>query len=240
MNNAHLKGPQTARIHSLFDSIAPEYDKLNHILSLGVDRSWRRRALPWIIDGEGPLSVLDVACGTGDFSIGIARRSPDSVLVTGVDLSEGMLEVMRRKVCSASLSSRISAEQGNCENLRFGDCSFDRATIAFGIRNFQDRERALRELLRVLRPGGRLVILELSVPSCRVLRWLYCLYFTRILPWIGGKVSGDAAAYRYLPASVLAFPGKDEWMAVMRSCGFSNVRHRAFTFGICRMYIGEK
>lgn len=240
MKTSYLKGPDTEKIHSLFDSIAPDYDKLNHILSLGVDRCWRHRALRWIIDTDSPLQVVDIACGTGDFSIETARHSGPSVQVTGIDLSGEMLEVMRRKVSAAGLTGRISAEQGNCEELRFGDACFDRATIAFGIRNFQDREKALKEVLRVLRPGGRLVILELSVPSDKVLRWLYCLYFSRILPWIGGIVSGDKDAYKYLPVSVLSFPGKDEWMSIMSSCGYRNVSHKAFTLGICRMYIGEK
>lgn len=235
-----MKGPDTEKIQSLFDSIAKDYDKLNHILSLGIDKTWRRRALKRISDVERAVNVLDIACGTGDFSIEIARRGTPGTTVTGLDLSEGMLEVMKGKVSAAGLESVISAEQGNSECMRFGDSTFDRATIAFGIRNFENREAALKEILRVLRPEGRLVILELSVPSNSVLRWLYCLYFTRILPWIGGLVSGDRAAYRYLPASVLKFPGKSEWMETMRSCGFRNVTHKPFTFGICRMYTGEK
>lgn len=235
-----MKGPDTNKIQSLFDSIAKDYDKLNHILSLGVDKSWRRRALKWITDGDADKTVLDIACGTGDFSIEIARHSAPATTVTGLDLSNGMLEVMREKVAAAGLSERITAEQGNSECMRFGDSSFDRATIAFGIRNFEERETALKEILRVLKPGGRLVILELSVPANAILRWFYCLYFTKILPWIGGMVSGDKAAYKYLPASVLKFPGKEEWMKTMQDCGYRNVSHKAFTFGICRMYIGEK
>ena len=153
--------------------------------------------MKWIIDGNEDKSVLDLACGTGDFSLEIALHSGNGTRVCGLDLSEGMLEVMRRKVAQSGLSERISVEQGNCEAMHFADGSFDRATIAFGIRNFENREIALKEILRVLKPGGRLVILELSVPSNPILRWFYCLYFTKILPWIGGLVSGEKAAYSY-------------------------------------------
>ncbi len=235
-----MRGPDPEKIKTLFDSIAGDYDRLNHILSLGVDRSWRRRALKWIADGNPGKRILDIACGTGDFSIETARHSDPFTTVTGVDISEGMLQVMRQKVSAAGLSGRITAEQGDAELLRFAEDSFDRVTIAFGIRNFENREKALGEIHRVLKPSGRLVILELSVPSNPILRWLYCLYFTKILPRIGGFVSGDKAAYAYLPASVLGFPGKEEWMATMRDCGFRDVIHRAFTLGICRMYIGSK
>lgn len=235
-----MNGPDTNKIQSLFDSIAGDYDRLNHLLSLGIDKTWRRRALKRIIDGDDEKRILDIACGTGDFSIEIAKHSSPGTSVTGLDLSEGMLKVMKQKVHKAGLEDRISEEQGNSEQMRFDDGTFDRVTIAFGIRNFQDREKALKEILRVLKEGGRLVILELSVPSNAVFRWFYCLYFTKILPLIGGWISGDKAAYRYLPASVLKFPGKEEWMEIMRNCGFSNVDHKAFTFGICRMYTGEK
>jgi demethylmenaquinone methyltransferase/2-methoxy-6-polyprenyl-1,4-benzoquinol methylase len=157
-----------------------------------------------------------------------------------VDLSEGMIAVMRDKVAEAGMGGRITAEQGDAEHLRFPDDSFDRVTIAFGIRNFEHREAALREIRRVLKPGGKLVILELSVPSHPVIRWCYNLYFTKVTPLIGGRISGDKAAYRYLPASVLKFPGKEEWMRTMASCGYRSVAHRAYTLGICRQYIGTK
>lgn len=236
-----MKGPDTNKIQKLFDGIAPDYDRLNHLLSLGVDRSWRRRALKRIVDdGDVPLKVLDVACGTGDFSIEIARKSSPQSRITGVDLSEGMLKVMREKVLIEGLDRKISFMQGNCESLPFGDGTFDRVTIAFGIRNFENRDVALREILRVLKPGGRLVILELSVPSGRVMNALYRLYFCNILPIIGGLVSGDKAAYRYLPASVLKFPGKEEWLSTMSGCGFRNCTHKSLTFGICRLYTAEK
>lgn len=231
--------PAKEKIESMFDSIAGDYDKLNHIMSLDVDKSWRKRALKEIVDGSGQLEVLDLACGTGDFSITIAKAS-DEVKVTGVDLSEGMLAVMADKVERQGLGGRIFFEQGDGENLRFTDGTFDRVTIAFGIRNFEDRLKGLREMFRVLKPGGRLVLLELSRPENKVIRWLYDIYFLRIMPVIGGKVSGDKAAYAYLPASVKTFPGKKEFSAMMAQAGFKNVRHKAFSLGICRMYTGEK
>ena len=231
--------PQKEKIQQMFDGIAPDYDRLNHLMSLGVDRSWRRRALREIVDAGRAQSILDIACGTGDFSLAIAgRMHPDSRII-GLDLSEGMLAVMRDKVAKAGLQDKISCEQGDSEAMRFADDSFDVVTIAFGIRNFAHREAALREILRVLKPGGRLVILELSVPENRILRWGYNLYFKHFVPWIGGLISGDRAAYTYLPASVQAFPGRREWMATMSRCGYAQVRHKAFTLGLCRMYVGE-
>ena len=232
--------PQKEKIQQMFDGIAPDYDRLNHLMSLGVDRSWRRRALKDIVTPERAQRILDIACGTGDFSLAVARRMHPDSRITGLDLSEGMLAVMRRKVEAKGLAERISCRQGDCGALPFPDGAFDVATIAFGIRNFEHREAALREILRVLRPGGRLVILELSVPENRLLRGCYNLYFKHFVPWIGGLISGDRAAYRYLPASVLAFPGRREWTATMARCGWADVRHRAFTFGLCRMYVGEK
>ena len=245
----------------MFDSIAGDYDSLNHILSLDVDKIWRKKALKAIVDAPAPVQVLDLACGTGDFSIAIAKALRKEALrqvgalrraqrpvepqrpsghVTGVDLSEGMLAVMREKVSKAGLTEMISIEEGDGENLRFPDNTFDRVTIAFGIRNFENREKGLREMRRVLKPGGRLVLLELSRPENKVIRWFYDLYFLHILPKIGGKVSGDKAAYAYLPASVAAFPGKKQFTATMRSTGFQSVTHKALTLGICRMYTGEK
>ena len=224
----------------MFNSIADDYDRLNHILSLGIDRSWRRRALKQIVTPAAPQKILDVACGTGDFSIAIAKAAHIHSRITGADLSDGMLEVMQGKVAREGLQKQISTMQCNCEDMPFEDGAFDRVTIAFGIRNFEHREAALREFARVLKPGGRLVILELSIPSQPFLRKVYNFYFTKILPLIGGLVSGNKGAYRYLPASVLRFPGPEEWMSTMNACGFSSVTHKAFTFGICRMYTGTK
>lgn len=232
--------PAKEKIRRMFDGIAPGYDRLNHLMSLGVDRCWRRRAVRGIVTPDRPQQILDLACGTGDFSCEIARRMHPQSHVTGLDLSEGMLAVMRDKVEKAGLAERISCRQGDAEALPWPDGSFDRVCIAFGIRNFEHREQALREILRVLRPGGRLVILELSVPENRVLHKCYDLYFMHFMPWIGGMLSGDKAAYRYLPASVQRFPGRMAWTGTMRRCGFAQVRHQALTAGLCRMYVGEK
>lgn len=232
--------PDKKRIRTMFDGISSDYDRLNHLLSLGIDRSWRRRALREIVDPRREQRILDVACGTGDFSIAIARKMRPGSRVTGLDLSPGMLAVMQEKLRKSGLQDRIDTLEGDCEKLPWQAPCFDVVTIAFGIRNFEDRGAALREILRVLKPGGKLVILELSVPSNPLLRALYKLYFTRLLPRIGGAVSGDRRAYEYLPASVLGFPGPQQWTAFMQECGYAEVRHRAFSLGICRMYTGTR
>lgn len=233
-------GPKAEQVEKMFDTIAPEYDKLNHVLSLNIDKTWRKRALKYIVEPAKRQEILDIACGTGDFALKIASKANSGTMITGFDLSDGMLEVMRSKVAKAGLQNRISTLQGNCEKMDFPEASFDRVTIGFGIRNFENREAALKEILRVLKPGGKLVILELSVPANPLVRGLYKLYFLNILPWIGGKISGDRTAYEYLPASVLKFPGKKEWMSIMTSCGYRKVFHKAYSLGICRLYVGEK
>ena len=228
------------KIRSLFDSIAARYDRLNHLMSFNIDKRWRRKALREVIDPDRTQQILDLASGTGDFALAAARRMAPQSRITAIDLSEGMLQVMREKVAARNLTDRIAMELGDSEQMRFADHSFDVATIAFGIRNFEHREAGLREILRVLKPGGKLAILELSVPSFAPFRWLYKGYAFYFMPWIGGLISGDRAAYRYLPASVFAFPDKKTWMDTMRREGYVQVRHRSFSLGICRLYIGEK
>ncbi|MCR5713731.1 MAG: bifunctional demethylmenaquinone methyltransferase/2-methoxy-6-polyprenyl-1,4-benzoquinol methylase UbiE [Bacteroidales bacterium] len=231
--------PQKKKIGAMFDRIAGSYDRLNHVLSFRTDRAWRRRSLRHVLDGQ-PLRILDLACGTGDYAICMARKATPGTHITGVDLSEGMLRVMAAKVADAGLDGMVTCRCGEAERLDFPDGSFDRVTVAFGVRNFEDRQAALREIRRVLSPGGRLVILELSQPRNVLIRAIFNLYFHKIAPLIGGMVSGDREAYRYLPASVAAFPPPEEWTAFMRDCGFSRVQHKAYTFGVCRLYIGEK
>lgn len=226
------------KIKSLFDNIAPDYDKLNHILSLNIDKAWRRKAVHEIVDVKETLNVLDVACGTGDFTIEIARKLSSGSSITGIDLSEGMMAVGREKVSAAGVD--VALEYGDCEALVYDDNTFDRVSVGFGVRNFEHLSVGLKEMCRVLKPAGKLVILELSVPSNPLIRWCYRLYFLNILPAIGGFVSGNKGAYRYLPASVLNFPAPDKFIAMMSDAGFREVRHKAFTFGICRMYVGVK
>ena len=221
----------------MFDSIAASYDKLNHIMSLDVDKIWRRHALKYIVDGT-PQNILDVACGTGDSTIAAAKAAAEGSKVIGVDISEGMMALVEGKAVEAGVADRITTEVGDGENLRFEDGSFDRVTCAFGIRNFENKEKGLSEFHRVLKPGGKVVILELSVPQNKVLRWLYDLYFMHVLPWIGGIISGDKTAYKYLPSSVHNFPPPEEFCSMMRDAGFSSVSSKTLTFGLCRLFIG--
>jgi demethylmenaquinone methyltransferase/2-methoxy-6-polyprenyl-1,4-benzoquinol methylase len=226
-------------IRKMFDGIAPSYDRLNHILSFGVDQWWRKRALKEVVDGS-VQQILDVACGTGDSTIALAKGANPGSRITGVDISEGMMALIMRKAAREGVHDRIRLQVADGEALPFAEGSFHRVTCAFGIRNFEHKMQGLKEFLRVLKPGGKTVILELSVPGNRTLRRLYDLYFLHIMPWVGGLVSGNREAYRYLPASVHAFPAPDDFCVLMRAAGFRNVRYKTLSLGLCRMFIGEK
>lgn len=225
-------------IRRLFDNIASEYDKLNHILSLNIDKGWRKKGVREVADEDRPLKVLDIACGTGDFTIAIAQKLMPGSEVIGIDISEGMMAVGREKIAKAGVRAVMSV--ADCEDLPYEDGEFDRIAVGFGVRNFEHLELGLREMHRVLAPGGKLVILELSIPSNPVVRWCYKLYFLKILPAVGGFISGNRSAYEYLPASVLRFPAPDKFVAMMKDAGFATVEHTSMTFGICRMYVGRK
>ena len=225
------------KVQEMFNGIAPKYDLLNHLLSLGIDKAWRRKAMRELERGAKDR-VLDVACGTGDFSIEALRHGVRQVV--GVDISENMLAVAREKAWDKGLEEQLEFLYGDSEQLTFPDGNFDAVTVAFGVRNFEHLERGLREMCRVLRPGGRVVILEFSTPDRFPMKQLYRFYFKHILPRVGGLVSGDRGAYEYLPASVFAFPQGDRFLDIMRACGFRDVRRRPLTFGIATLYTGEK
>lgn len=225
-------------IREMFDSIAPRYDLLNRLLSLGIDRKWRRFAVKQIRFAEGG-KVLDVATGTADVALEIAAATPESVTITGIDFSLQMVELGREKVKQSQFSNRISLYVAPCESIPFEENSFDSATIAFGIRNVVDRSCGLKEILRVLKPKGKIVILEFSNPQSRTFKALYNFYFLKILPLIGGLIS-NFSAYKYLPDSVLEFPSQEEFKKIMSEAGFQSVTHKNLTCGIATVYTGEK
>ena len=231
--------PKKEKVREMFDDIAPSYDRLNHVLSMNVDKLWRRHALKEIVDGTAQR-ILDVACGTGDSTISIAKAAAAGTEVIGADISEGMMALVKGKAEKAGVGERISLQVADGEALPYEEGTFDRVTCAFGIRNFEHKEKGLEEFLRVLKPGGKVVVLELSVPQNRLVRWAYDLYFLHVLPRIGGAVSGDRAAYKYLPASVHNFPSPNDFCRMMAEAGFRNVRCRTFSFGLCRMFVGER
>ena len=222
----------------MFDNIAPKYDLLNHTLSMSIDRVWRRRVVGEVRRAK-PGRILDVATGTGDLAIAMARRIRD-VQVLGVDLSEQMLAVARRKIEARGLDGRIVLDRGDAERLAVADASVDVATVAFGVRNFGDLGAGLRELARTIKPGGKVVILEFSRPRNRAFRALYEFYSYKILPRIGGLVSRDKQAYEYLPASVGEFPPPEEFLGMMARAGFRDCRARSQSFGIAQIYVGER
>lgn len=225
-------------IRRLFNNIASDYDRLNHILSLNIDKGWRRKAVQEIANKESPVMVLDVACGTGDFTIEIAKAVANGSEVIGVDISEGMMEIGKKKIMKAGVAAEMSV--ADCEALPYDNNTFDRISVGFGVRNFEHLELGLSEMFRVLKPDGKLVILELSLPSNRFIRSCYLLYFQKVLPFIGGLLSGDRGAYEYLRTSVLRFPAPEKFITMLKSVGFDKVEHKSFTFGICRMYVCEK
>ena len=229
--------PKKKAVKHLFDRIAPYYDRLNHLLSLHVDKIWRRKAVKKVLVVPHER-VMDMACGTADFSLALAKAGVPSVL--GLDISEQMLRIGRQKIQSQGLSHIIQLEQGDSEAIAYPDKSFDVVTVAFGVRNYENLELGLQEMLRVLKPGGMLLVLELSLPQSRFLYALYSFYFTRILPWIGGLISGDKQAYAYLPASVLRFPKPKEFLQIMQSCGCVETRQQALSLGLARIFTGKK
>ena len=225
------------RIQEMFGSIAPRYDLLNKLLSCGIDRRWRRFAVGRIGVTEG--NILDVATGTGDVALEIAAQTPASVRIVGVDFCKEMVELGMEKVKASPHADRIRLEVAPCEDIPYPDQTFAAVTIAFGIRNVVDRLQGLKEMNRVLNPGGRAVILEFSTPTSLIFRSIYLFYFLKVLPAIGGFFSKHSA-YQYLPDSVLEFPSREAFKDLMAAAGFRNLHHHDLTFGIATVYVGEK
>ena len=232
------KGEKATQVEAMFDNIAPTYDLLNHLLSWGTDRGWRHKA----IDSLRPFSpqqILDIATGTGDFAILAARRL-QPLHITGADISEGMIEVGRRKVEKMGLQERISFERQDCTALSYPNNHFDAVTVAYGARNFAHLDTALSEMRRVLRPGGHLLILELATPPHFPMKQLFWAYSHIAMPLAGWLISRDAHAYSYLPATMEAFPQGEVMQEILRQAGSSQIKWKRFTFGICTMYLAQK
>lgn len=226
-----------AQVAQMFDSISHRYDFLNHFLSLGIDKLWRKKAVS-ILRPFKPAQILDVATGTGDFAIQAMSLSP--VQVTGIDISEGMLEIGRKKIEARGLSQQVVLKQGDSENIPFEGNKFDAVTVAFGVRNFENLEKGLSEIYRVLKPQGHLVVLEFSKPKVFPFKQLYNFYFKTILPFIGRWVSKDKAAYTYLPESVEAFPDGNDFASILQNVGFKEITCKPLTFGVSTIYTGRK
>ncbi len=227
------------KIQRMFTAIAPWYDFLNRLLSLGQDQYWRKTAVDYL-EPESGQKILDLATGTADVALDIASRFRNGIRVYGVDFSRQMLLRALAKTQSRNLESLISFQAGKGEELPFASEQFHGAIVAFGIRNFFNIQQGLKEICRVLRPGHRLVILEFSIPRNAFFRRIYLLYFQKILPWIGEKVSRHENAYHYLPRSVKDFPGRNEFVDILHQAGFEKITLRDLTWGIATLYIGHK
>ena len=234
-NNEEHKAPQVKR---MFDSIAGTYDQLNHTLSFGIDRIWRKKGIAYLRP-FAPKSILDIATGTGDLAISM-QRNLNADRIIGADISEGMMDVGRQKVAEAGLSEHISFEYQDCTALTYAEDSFDAVTAAFGVRNFEDIEQGIREMYRVLRPDGHVMILELSTPEHFPMKQLYSIYSKWVIPTIGRLFSKEQSAYSYLPASIKVVPQGKVMTDLLSRVGFSEVQARTLTFGICSLYTGTK
>lgn len=225
------------QVAQMFNNISKRYDFLNHFLSLGIDIMWRKKAIKMLKDDQ-PKQILDIATGTGDFAIEALALNPDKVI--GVDISEGMLEVGRKKMKEKKFDDRIELRSGDSEGLLFDDNKFDAVIVAFGVRNFENLEKGLADMYRVLKPGGKVVVLEFSRPTMFPFKQLYQFYFKYILPLVGRLISKDQAAYTYLPDSVRNFPDGKNFLNILDRIGFLKTQCRPLTLGISSIYVGSK
>lgn len=229
--------PKGRQVERMFDSIAPAYDLMNRAMTFGIDRLWRAKAVR-MLRRHHPHDILDVATGTGDLAIELAGRLP-LARITGIDLSSGMIAVGREKIARAGLSDRVRLDVADCLALPFADASFDCITVAYGVRNFADIEGGYREMRRVLRPGGRLCVIELSTPVNPLVKPLYKVYTRGIIPAVGRMVSKDPRAYSYLPESIAAVAQREQMCELMQRAGFTETGFRSLTFGVCCIYTGR-
>ncbi len=233
-DNTKSKKEQVA---TMFDNIAPKYDFLNQLLSMGIHKSWRRKSIDLLKEFQ-PETILDIATGTGDFAIEAMKLYPKKIV--GVDISEGMLKLGVEKIKKLGLQNTVELKSGDSENLPFSDNSFDAITVGFGVRNFENLEKGIKDIFRVLKKNGTLVILEFSKPKGFPIKSIYNFYFKYITPTVGKIFSKDSSAYTYLPESVKAFPDGDDFLMVLNKAGFKESRAISLTFGIATIYFCRK
>jgi demethylmenaquinone methyltransferase / 2-methoxy-6-polyprenyl-1,4-benzoquinol methylase len=233
----HSKQNKKGQVEEMFDNISPRYDLLNHLLSVNIDKLWRKRTIKKLKPYD-PERMLDIATGTGDFAVAASKRLRAEIV--GIDLSEGMLSVAREKIKRKKLGQQISVLKADSENLPFEDAEFDAAVVGFGVRNFENLKAGLKEIQRVLKPGGVFFVLEFSKPRKAPFRQLYLFYFKHILPFIGRLISKDQSAYTYLPESVEEFPDGEQFLAILAEAGFGKNKCYPQTFGIATIYEAHK
>ena len=231
-------GAKAEQVEAMFDNIAPTYDTLNHRLSWNIDKGWRRKAIKQLAPFH-PKSLLDIATGTGDFAILSAQMLKPERLV-GADISEGMMQIGRQKVAALGLQDVVTFEKEDCLHLSYNSDTFDAVTAAFGIRNFADLDAGLREMYRVLKPGGHLSIVELTSPVSFPMKQLFRIYSHTVLPIYGRLISRDTSAYSYLTKTIEAFPQGERMVDILMKAGFAEASFRRLTFGICTMYFATK
>jgi len=225
------------QVAKMFDTISNEYDGLNRVISFGIDIKWRKKVVN-IVKATNPSSILDIATGTGDLAINLTETSATKII--GLDISEGMLQVGRKKIEKLKLNNTIEMVYGDSENIPFENNSFDAITVAFGVRNFEDLEKGLSEIFRVLKPGGKFVVLETSIPTKSPFKQGYTFYSTKILPIIGKVFSKDKVAYKYLSDSAASFPYGEAFNNILQKIGFIDVKCKPQTFGVASIYIAKK
>lgn len=233
----NLQVSKKEQVALMFNKIARTYDFLNHFLSLGIDIIWRKKAIA-MLRADQPKYILDVATGTGDFALEALSLNPEKIV--GVDIAGQMLEIARQKIAKRGVQHIIEVQQGDSEKLPFASNTFDAVTVSFGVRNFENLGQGLTDMQRVLRPGGKAVILEFSKPRIFPVKQLYNFYFFNLLPFLGRLFSKDSSAYTYLPASVQAFPDGEDFLKALSSAGFRETSWKPLMFGICSIYTGKK